>query len=241
MILLCKDNQPLCMCLTIAAISFICPLHHFHSAGLKNGLQAYLSLHTGKTSWRADLILHAQGGSKNSAGGRRKLSSSATRKLLRALLCITAAISHSFHPASQLYVPDVAVGIWLFYSIKGDTVIHETMLSSRTMKPFDSIPCSCSQQSLQLGCTSWLPRCSHLPVHSFCFPDFLMVFKFQSTSVTYLNLYKQPLNRFPLGQSSPGDGQGMQTHHLLTTFNCSSSGGAHYCDSSNFTVCTRDT
>lgn len=39
----------------------------------------------------------------------------------------TAAISHSFHPPSELYAPEVAVGILLSpLFFKGDAVIHET-------------------------------------------------------------------------------------------------------------------
>lgn len=40
----------------------------------------------------------------------------------------TAAISHSFHPPSELYAPEVAVGILLSpLFFKGDAVIHETV------------------------------------------------------------------------------------------------------------------
>lgn len=130
----------------MTVISYLA-LHYFHSSGLKNGLQAYLSWYTGKTSWRADLI-STRGGNENSAGGSGELSSSsATGKLARALLCswitVAAAISHSFHPASQLFVPDVAVGIllpplfykrWRCYS-----------LSPGIMKPFCWNPCCSSQ------------------------------------------------------------------------------------------------
>lgn len=94
-----QSSFRLWMCLTVTVVSYRA-LHHFHSSGLKNGLQVYL-WYTGKTSWRADLT-RAQGGSENCTGGR-SLIIQCHRKLLRALLCSrTAAVPRCFHPASAL-------------------------------------------------------------------------------------------------------------------------------------------
>lgn len=192
-----------------------------------------MSWYRGKTCWRADLIC-VQGEVKTVLEGEENPHHWVPRKVAVSWRATAAALGHSCHPASA---SGTRWCCWHFASsfiLAKMVFLHDTVVSPRMMKCSAGIPIlpgrfipvlhrlglgePAAGQRLYSAPSGCLPALLSLPTPPFA--SWFLKFLNASNSGTYRNLCTQPLNCFLLGQNRSGSTQGVQTWHLLTTFNC---------------------